>query len=167
MGSHSAPAYRAASVRIATELARRYGDHPAVVLWHVHNEYGVPVGEDYSDHAVRAWRLWLQERYGSLDALNTAWGTAFWGQRYGQWDHVGAPAAAPSVVNPAQRLDFARFTDDQLRACFIAERDAIRTHSDRPITTNFMADQHNGCDLWKWAREVDVVSDDHYLWAAD
>ncbi|HYP74057.1 MAG TPA: beta-galactosidase, partial [Microbacterium sp.] len=167
MASHSSPAYRAAAVRIATELAKRYGDHPAVVLWHVHNEYGVPVGEDYSANAVAAWRLWLQERYGSLDALNAAWGTAFWGQHYGEWEHVGAPAAAPSVVNPAQRLDFARFTDNQLRACFIAERDAIRAHSDRPITTNFMANQHGGCDLWKWAVEVDVVSDDHYLWAAD
>ncbi|GEP46879.1 beta-galactosidase [Microbacterium saccharophilum] len=167
MASHSSPAYRAAAVRIATELARRYGNHPAVVLWHVHNEYGVPVGEDYSPNAVRAWRLWLQERYGSLDALNAAWGTAFWGQHYGDWEHVGAPAAAPSVVNPAQRLDFARFTDHQLRQCYIAERDAIRAHSDRPITTNFMANQHNGCDLWAWAREVDIVSDDHYLWAAD
>ncbi|MDL5350810.1 beta-galactosidase [Microbacterium sp. zg-YB36] len=167
MASHSAPAYRAAAVRIATELAQRYGNHPAVVLWHVHNEYGVPVGEDYSPHAVREWRLWLQQRYGSLDALNAAWGTAFWGQHYTDWEHVGAPAAAPTTVNPAQRLDYARFTDHQLRACFIAERDAIRAHSDRPITTNFMANQHNGCDLWAWAREVDIVSDDHYLWAAD
>jgi len=167
MASHSSPDYRAASVRIAGELARRYGPHPAVALWHVHNEYGVPVGEDYSPHAVREWRRWLRERYESLDALNAAWGTAFWGQHYGRWDHIGAPAAAPSVVNPAQRLDFARFTDDQLRACFVAERDAIRAHAPQPITTNFMANQHSGCDLWKWAREVDVVSDDHYLHAAD
>ncbi|MEH3089130.1 MAG: beta-galactosidase [Microbacterium arborescens] len=167
MASHSAPAYREAAVRIAATLAERYADHPAVVMWHVHNEYGVPVGEDYSAHAARAWRSWLQERYGSLDALNTAWGTAFWGQHYGEWDHVGVPAAAPSVINPAQRLDFARFTDAQLRGCFVAERDAIRRFSDLPVTTNFMANQHHGCDLWAWAREVDIVSDDHYLWAAD
>ncbi len=167
MASHSSPAYREAIVRIADALARRYAQHPAVVLWHVHNEYGVPVGEDYSEQSVRAFRNWLRERYGSLDGLNAAWGTAFWGQHYTEWEHVGAPAAAPSVVNPAQRLDFARFTDHQLRECFIAEREAIRAHATQPITTNFMANQSWGTDLWAWAREVDIVSDDHYLWAAD
>ncbi|BDV31136.1 beta-galactosidase [Microbacterium terricola] len=167
MASHSSPAYRDAVVRIASALAERYGDHPAVVLWHIHNEYGVPVGEDYSEQSVRAFRGWLQDRYGTLDALNTAWGTTFWGQRYGDWEHIGAPAAAPSVVNPAQRLDFARFTDHQLRECFILERDAIRAHAAQPITTNFMANQSWTTDMWAWARELDIVSDDHYLWAAD
>ena len=165
--SHSSVAYREAIVRYADTLAARYANHPAVVMWHVHNEYGVPVGEDYSPQSVAAFRVWLEQRYGSLDGLNRAWGTAFWGQHYTDWQHVGAPAVAPSVVNPAQRLDFARFTDDQLLACFRLERDAIRAHSDKPITTNFMANQAWTTDLWKWGAEVDIVSDDHYLWAAD
>ena len=167
MVSHSAPEYRAAIARIAGALAERYGDHPAVVLWHIHNEYGVPVGEDFSPHAVRTWRRWLQEKYGTIAGLNAAWGTAFWGQHYEEWDHVGAPATAPSTINPAQKLDWARYTDAMLRECFRIEKDAIRRHAAQPITTNFMANQHHGVDLWAWADEVDIVSDDHYLWAAD
>ncbi len=167
MASPSSPEYRAAAARIAGALAERYADHPAVVLWHVHNEYGAPVGEDFSEAAAVAFRAWLHARYGSLDALNSAWGTAFWGQHYVEWEHVGLPGASPSVVNPSQRLDFARFSDHQLRACFVAERDAIRAHASQPVTTNFMAAECPTTDLWAWAREVDIVSNDHYLTAAD
>ncbi|WP_062132215.1 beta-galactosidase [Demequina aestuarii] len=167
MASHASPEYRAAIERLATQLATRYADHPAVVMWHVHNEYGVPVGEDFSPRAVASWQRWLQHRYSTLEALNGAWGTAFWGQHYDDWEHVVAPAAMPSVANPAMKLDWARFTDDQLRECFRIERDAIRAHATQPITTNLMAHQSWNTDLWKWAEEMDVVSDDHYLWAPD
>lgn len=167
MPAPASPAYRAAAVSIATALAERYGNHPALALWHVHNEYGVPVGQDYSCHALAAFRSWLQQRYTDVEELNRCWGTAFWGQWYHRWDEVGLPAAAPTSVNPAQQLDFARFSDEMLRECFRAERDAIRAHSGAPVTTNFMAASHPGTDLWKWAREVDVVSNDNYLVAAD
>lgn len=167
MASHSSPDYRRAISVMADQLARRYGQHPAVVMWHVHNEYGVPVAEDFSPRSVAAFQRWLQQRYGSLDALNSAWGTAFWGQHYGAWGHVVAPGATPSVANPAMKLDWARFTDDQLRECFRLERDAIRAHAAQPITTNFMAHQSWNTDLWKWAQEVDIVADDHYLWSPD
>lgn len=167
MASHAHPAYRQAATRIAGALAERYGSHPGVVMWHVHNEYGVPVGEDYSPAAAAGFRTWLQERYGTLEALNDAWGTAFWGQHYRHWDHIHVPAAAPSVINPAQRLDFARYTDHSLLQCFLLEKAAIRRFASQPITTNFMANQAPNVDLWKWGKEVDIVSDDHYLWAAD
>lgn len=167
MVSPASAAYREAIVRVASALAERYANHPAVAMWHVHNEYGAPVAECYSEASVQAFRVWLREKYTSLDALNHAWGTSVWSQTYTSWDHIGAPAVAPSVVNPSHRLDFARFTDHQLRSCYLAERDAIRVHAKQPITTNFMANQHWGVDLWRWAEEVDFVSDDHYLVAAD
>ena len=168
MASPSSPDYRRAAVAVTRELARRYGKHPALALWHVHNEYGAPVSECYSPASSAAFRNWLKARHGTLDALNEAWGTAFWGQRYINWEHISAPADAPSVVNPAQRLDFARFTSDALLECFVAERDVIRHESPGvPITTNFMAGTCLAVDLWRWAREVDIVSNDHYLTASD
>jgi len=168
MASPSSLAYRRASAAIARQLARHYGTHPALALWHVHNEYGAPVSECYSAASSAAFRVWLRRRYSTLEALNEAWGTAFWGQRYGEWEHISAPAVAPSVVNPAQRLDFARYTSDALLECFITERDAIRAESPGiPITTNFMAGSCPSVDLWRWAREVDIVSNDHYLTAGD
>jgi beta-galactosidase len=168
MASPSSVDYRRLSARIATELARRYGRHPALALWHVHNEYGTPVSECYSGASSDAFRRWLRDRHGSLEALNAAWGTAFWGQHYSEWEQISAPLLAPTVVNPAQRLDFARYTSDALLECFVAERDAIRAESPGiPITTNFMASSCPSVDLWRWAREVDIVSNDHYLTAAD
>ncbi len=165
--SPSSPEYKAAAVRIATELAKRYGTHPAVKMWHIHNEYGVPISDEYSDYAQDAFRRWLQDRYETLEALNDAWGTRFWGQYYHQWDEVGAPRLTAAEINPSQKLDYQRFSDWAMRQCFIAERNAIHEYAPQPVTTNFMAYQNWSTDLWAWAKEVDIVSNDHYLWAAD
>ncbi len=164
MASPSSLEYRRAATGIADQLAARYGNHPALVMWHVHNEYGAPVSESYDDASVEAFRIWLQNRYGTLDDLNEAWGTTFWGQRYGQWDEIDAPRTSASVTNQTQRLDFRRFTSDALLQCFIAERDVLRAHTPAiPITTNFMSTNCLSADYWAWSKEVDVVSNDHYL----
>lgn len=161
--SPSSPEYRRAARQIASVLAERYSSHPAVVLWHVHNEYGAPVTESYDDASVLSFREWLKNRYTSLDAVNDAWGTNFWGQRYGQWEEVDAPRLSASATNPAHRLDFARFSSEALLECYRIERDAIREHASQPITTNFMAITCPTVDLWKWVDEVDIVANDHYL----
>lgn len=164
MASPSSTAYRAAARGIADALGARYATHPALVLWHVHNEFGAPVSECYSPASAAAFRVWLQNRYGSLDALNAAWGTNFWGQRYGDWDEIDAPRTSPSIVNPAQRLDFARYTSNALLECFVAERDALKAHTPHiPVTTNFMATNCPSIDYWAWSREVDIVANDYYL----
>ncbi|NEB00076.1 beta-galactosidase [Streptomyces sp. SID13726] len=163
---HSDPAYRAAASAVTERLGERYGHHPAVVLWHVHNEYGAPVLACYCDTCAAAFRGWLRDRHGTLDALNRAWGTAFWGQLYGDWEEIGAPRATPTVANPAHQLDYQRFADSQARANFVAERDILhRLSPGVPVTTNFMAapSQCSAVDYWAWAREVDLVTNDHYL----
>ena len=102
----------------------------------------------------------------SIDELNRAWGTAFWSQRYDAFDEVEPPRAAPTFRNPTQLLDFDRFSSDELLACYRSEVEVIRAGSDVPITTNFMG-FFKPVDYWKWAREVDVVSDDTYPDPAD
>ncbi|WP_369227037.1 beta-galactosidase [Streptomyces sp. R39] len=155
----TAPAYRGAARRMAAALAERYGDHPALALWHVHNEYGTLC---WCDHTAAAFRLWLRARHGSLDTLNQAWGTAFWSQRYTSWEQVLPPRATQWHKNPGQTLDFRRFWSDEIIAAFREQRDAIRTHSDRPVTTNLMLPAYQNVDLWAFARELDIVTSDQY-----
>ncbi|MEO3752851.1 beta-galactosidase [Streptomyces sp. B6B3] len=167
---HSSPAYQEAAARITRALAERYGDHPALAMWHVHNEYGVPVLECYCATSAAHFRRWLAERHGTLEALNDAWGTTFWGQAYGDWEEIQPPRATPTVANPAQRLDFARFASDSALANFRRERDLLRELSPGvPVTTNFMVSptQCDSVDYWAWGGEVDLVTNDHYLVAEE
>jgi beta-galactosidase len=163
----SSPIYRAAALRLAGQLAARYGDHPALRLWHVHNEYACHNARCYCDTSAAAFREWLRARYGDLEGLNTAWGTAFWSQRYTDWAQVLPPRATPAIANPAQLLDFRRFSSDEHLANFIAERDLLLTATPEiPITTNLIPG-HTELDQWAWGRELPIVSTDHYLMVAD
>ncbi|HTU04438.1 MAG TPA: beta-galactosidase, partial [Trebonia sp.] len=121
----SAPAFRAAAVDLAGRMARRYARHPAVAMWHVSNEYGCHVPACYCELSAQAFRDWLRARYGELGQLNEAWGGAVWSQDYTSWDQVQPPRTTPTFPNPAQQLDFARFSSDELLACYRAERNAI------------------------------------------
>ncbi len=159
----SSPDYRAAAAALTGALVRRYADHPAVVMWHVHNEYGCHNWSCYCETSAAAFRSWLQRRYGDIGVLNDAWGTAFWSQRYGDWNEV-IPPRRPSYntfANPTQQLDFARFCSDELLACFDAEAAVIRAGASQPVTTNFM-DFFKPLDYWAWASRMDLVSNDNY-----
>src|SRR5215216_3722573 len=87
----SSAAYRAAAVRLVETLAARYAGHPALAMWHVHNEYGCHNAHCYCDVSAAAFRRWLQQRYDNLDRLNEAWATAFWSQRYTAWEEINPP----------------------------------------------------------------------------
>jgi beta-galactosidase len=160
----SSPVYRERSLALVEQVARRYGDHPALALWHVSNELGCHNALCYCDASAAAFRDWLRERYRDVTALNAAWGTTFWSQRYGSFDEVLPPRATLSTRNPGQVLDFHRFSSDALLDQLRAETAVLRAHSAVPVTTNFMVTDHiRNLDYLSWAPHVDVVANDHYL----
>jgi beta-galactosidase len=156
------PNYRQYATRIAAQLAEHYKDHPALAMWHVDNEYGCHVGECFCDNSAGAFRLWLKERYGTLDKLNFAWGTAFWSQLYGDWEEIHPPRHSPAHANPTQKLDWARFSSDSWLVCFEEQKAVLKAMTPHiPVTTNFMG-FHKGVDYFKFASQEDVVSQDSY-----
>lgn len=161
----TSPVFREHALALVKGLAERYKDHPALAAWHVSNELGCHNIYDYSDDAAGAFRAWLQSRYGTLDELNHAWGTAFWAQRYSDWGQILPPRQAASHPNPTQQLDFKRFSSDALKNYLIAERTLLNEITpDVPVTTNFMVmGETKGMNYADWAAEVDFVSNDHYV----
>jgi beta-galactosidase len=161
----SSPVFREHALRLVGELARRYHAHPAVRLWHVNNELGGHVARCWCDTSAAAFRGWLARRYGTVEALNRAWGTAFWSQRYSGFHEVLPPRLTPAQPNPTQELDFARFSSEELLGHYRAERDLLCEHSQGvPVTTNLMVMAlQPGMDYFRWAPELELVAQDHYL----
>lgn len=160
-------AYRTKAAALVEQIAKRYANHPAVVMWHVNNEYACHNPHCYCEASRQAFVRWLNNRYASLDELNASWGTDFWSQRYHEWDEIQVPKKTTDGThpNPGAQLDFRRFSSDNTLELFTMERDIIKKYDQKnPVTTNFMSMKHTFVvDYFKWAKEVDFVSTDHYL----
>lgn len=155
--------YRAESRRITTALAERYGAHPALAMWQTDNEYGChDTVLSFSDAAASAFRGWLAARYGTVQALNTAWGNVFWSMEYRSFAEVDPPHLTVTEANPAHWLDYRRFASDQVASFNREQVDILRAHSPgTPITHNFMGfftefDHHDV------GRDIDVATWDSY-----
>lgn len=157
--------FRKYALALVRKLAERYGSHPALVAWHVNNELGCHNNYDYSDEAAAAFRKWLKSRYGTVEKLNDAWGTAFWSQHYTSFDQILPPRLAATYPNPTQQLDFKRFSSDALKDHLIAEKELLNKLTPKiPVTTNFMVmGETKGMNYPGWAEEIDFVSNDHYV----
>jgi beta-galactosidase len=160
--SPCSPTYRRLAATLVGRLADRYKKHPALAAWHINNEYGNHVAECHGPDATIAFRTWLQRRYGTLEALNSAWGTAFWSQWYSTWNEILTPRRTPTFANPTQQLDYKRFMSDAVLELFVMERDIVRAATpDVPVTTNYMG-FHKPMNYRKWSVEMDFVSWDNY-----
>ncbi|SEK19755.1 beta-galactosidase [Paenibacillus sp. OK003] len=161
----NSPTYRKYSEKIADKLAERYKDHPAVLVWHISNEYG---GDCYCDNCEKAFRVYLKERYQTLEQLNKAWNTNFWGHTFYDWDEIVLPSNLSehwgnnNSTFQGISLDYSRFNSDSMLDCYRLEYDAIKKHiPDSVVTTNLMG-FFKQLDYFKWAKYMDIVSWDSY-----
>lgn len=160
--------FRQASGALAGHLAERYSDTPGLVAWHVGNEYGGGGGLCYCEGCSWAFRVWLKEKYGTVQALNQAWCANFWSHTIYDWDDVVPPVAYGDGIGENKcvisglQMDYRRFQEQAQLACFANERDAIRRHDgSTPITTNLMG-TFKDLDYFEWAQQMDLVSWDNY-----
>lgn len=165
----NAPAFLEATDRIVEALGARYGSDARVCVWQIDNELG---GRCYCDHCARAFRIWLERRYRTVDVLNDAWGTAFWGQRYELWDDIEPPASEPipdggfgrRAPNPGLALDYRRFVSDAYIAYLTRQAALLRSlvRPEQQITHNVMGFGFPEIDYDALAAEIDFVSWDNY-----
>lgn len=160
--------FRQASGALAGHLAERYADTPGLMAWHVGNEYGGGGGLCYCEGCAWAFRAWLKEKYGTVQALNQAWCANFWSHTIYDWEDVVPPVTYGDGISENKcvisglQMDYRRFQEQAQLACFTNERDAIRRHDgSTPITTNLMG-TFKDLDYFEWAQQMDLVSWDNY-----
>jgi beta-galactosidase len=154
------PAFVAATERVVTEMARRYGGDRRVIGWQIDNEFG---GRCHCETCRSAFAGWLRARYGSLDILNREWGTAFWSQTYSRWEQVPVPDREPRAPNPALALDYRRFVSDSYVDYQRLQAQIIRSQSEGQfVTHNLMGFKFPEIDYGKLARDLDMVTWDNY-----
>lgn len=161
----NSPTYRKYSVRLAKKLAERYKDYDNIVAWHISNEYG---GECYCENCEKAFRVWLKKRYHTIDELNRAWNTTFWGHTFYDWDEIVLPNLLSEHFEYDRSqfqgitLDYKRFNSESILECYRMEYEAVKSvMPDLPVTTNLMG-FYKGLDYKMWAKYMDVVSWDNY-----
>ncbi len=161
----NSPTYRKYSVRLAKKLAERYKDCDNLIAWHISNEYG---GECYCDNCEKAFRVWLKKKYRTIEELNRAWNTSFWGHTFYEWDEIVLPNLLSEHFEydrsqfQGMTLDYKRFNSESMLECYKMEYEAVKSVTPNlPVTTNLMGFYKN-LDYKMWAKYMDVVVWDNY-----
>lgn len=159
---YTSPIYREKVRQMNTRLAERFSRHPGVILWHISNEYG---GECYCPLCQEAFREWLKEKYGTLEALNHAWWAHFWSHTYTDWSQIHAPVPSGEMSVHGLIVDWKRFVTARTVDFMREEIKAVKAvNPEIPVTANLMS-FYDGLDYFKFGPALDVVSWDSYpLW---
>lgn len=159
----SSPVMREKTAAMNTALAQRFGHHPGLIAWHISNEYG---GDGYESdchcpYCENNFRQWLRARYGTVENLNHAWWTGFWANRVSDFSEIHSPSPRGEGWLHGLRLDWRRFTSDQMLDFCQAEIQTVRRYSDAPVTANLMGAFYF-LDYFRWAQTLDIAAEDSY-----
>ena len=155
----TSPVYREFVRKIDIKLAERYANHPAVILWHLSNEY---CGECRCELCQEAWRSWLKRKYCTIERLNHCWWAGFWNLRYTDWSQIDAPTHMGEFSNTSMWVDWRRFNTDQCKSFMTAERDAVQSVNPALNCTANLMEFSWDYDYFSLAEGMDVVSWDAY-----
>lgn len=162
---YSSPDYERKVTEINTRLAERYKDHPALMMWHVSNEYN---NDCHCPRCQERFRDWCRERYGTIENLNRAWWNSFWSHKYSCFEEIISPSSLGEKENVAHMLAWRRFSSDNLVRFFKTEIEPLRRITPNiPVTANMMH-TFTGLDYYALGRAMDVSSWDNYpTWMGD
>ncbi len=160
----SNPAYRAHIKRFVTAFAAHFASNPAVVGWQVDNEFSnSQLDLCYCPSCEGRFRTWLKEKYGTIEALNKAWGTYFWSQGYDCFEQIHGPRISPSGGrNPSQSLDWKRFTSDLVCEFHQFQADILRAAAPNKFITHNMMGFHPKPNYYELGKQLDFASHDQY-----
>lgn len=161
----SSPIYREKTQKMNYKLAERYGNHPALIMWHVSNEYS---GDCHCELCQENFRDWLKNKYKTIENVNKAWWGPFWSHTYTDWSQIESPSSIGENAVHGLNLDWKRFVTDQTIDFYENEAKPLRELTPNvPITTNFMADTDDlipfqSLNYDKFSKHVDILSWDCY-----
>ena len=161
----SSPIYREKTQKMNYKLAERYGNHPALIMWHVSNEYS---GDCHCELCQENFRDWLKNKYKTIENVNKAWWGPFWSHTYTDWSQIESPSSIGENAVHGLNLDWKRFVTDQTIDFYENEAKPLRELTPNvPITTNFMADTDDlipfqSLNYEKFSKHVDILSWDCY-----
>ncbi len=161
--SFSSVAWWRESRRIVEAMAGRYGVSPHVAGWQIDNEFGChDTVLSYGPEDLHAFRFWLEARYGTVERLNQAWGNVFWSMELRSFAEVALPAGAVTETAPAARLDFQRFSSDQVRAYCRMQAEILRAASPGHFVTHNFMGRFTEFDHHAVGQEIDFATWDSY-----